>query len=48
MENINSNDYDFRMTFALPTNVCIWRSYVVVWQYLNKQCKGYVLFERYD
>ena len=48
MENINWNDYDFRITFALSTNVCIWRRYVVVWQYLKKQCKNYVLFERDD
>ena len=40
LENINSND--FRMIFALSTNVCMRKSYVIVQQYFKKFCKNYV------
>ena len=45
-ENINSND--FRMIFALSTNMCMEKTYVIVQEDFKKFWKNYVMFERYD
>ena len=45
-ENINS--YDFRIIFALSTNVPMRKRYVIAQQYFKKFFKNNVMFERYD